>query len=43
MIEVLIFAAGGVSALVVAWVVEPLVGGFLEGLRGESDTHIAAE
>lgn len=35
MTEALTFAAGGVTGLVIAWFVKPLVAGFIAGLRGE--------
>lgn len=34
MMDVLVFMAGGVTALIIAWLVEPIIGGFIEGLNG---------
>lgn len=34
MMDVLIFAAGGVTALVIAWLVQPIFGGLIEGMNG---------
>lgn len=32
--DVLIFAAGGVTAVFIAWLVKPIVGGLIEGMNG---------
>ena len=34
MMDVLIFAAGGVTALVIGWLVQPIFGGLIEGMNG---------
>jgi hypothetical protein len=34
MMDVLIFMAGGVTAVFIAWLVQPIVGGLIEGMNG---------
>lgn len=34
MMDVLIFMAGGVTAVIIAWLVQPIVGGLIEGMNG---------
>lgn len=34
MMDVLIFAAGGVTAVFIAWLIKPIVGGLIEGMNG---------
>lgn len=36
MMDVLIFAAGGVTALFLGWLVQPIVGGLIQGMNGET-------
>ena len=36
MMDVLVFMAGGVTALIIGWLVEPIIGGFIEGLSGRT-------
>ncbi|KQR57933.1 hypothetical protein ASF81_14615 [Brevundimonas sp. Leaf168] len=34
MMDVLIFMAGGVTALIMGWLVKPIIGGLIEGMDG---------
>lgn len=34
MIDVLVFAAGGVTAVFMGWLVQPIFGGLIEGMNG---------
>lgn len=34
MMDVLIFMAGGVTAVFIAWLVQPIFGGLIEGMNG---------
>ncbi len=36
MMDVLIFAAGGVTALFIGWLVQPIFGGLIQGMNGET-------
>jgi len=36
MMDVLIFMAGGVTALIIGWLVKPIIGGLIEGMNGET-------
>lgn len=42
MMDALTFAAGGVTGLVIAWMLKPLVAGLIAGLKGEDDRHAPA-
>lgn len=34
MMDVLVFMAGGVTAVFIAWLVKPIFGGLIEGMNG---------
>lgn len=34
MMDVLVFMAGGVTGLIISWLVAPIIGGLIEGMNG---------
>lgn len=43
MINILMFVAGGLSGLLIAWLLEPLFSGFIAGLAGDDSPKNSAE
>lgn len=39
MINILAFVSGGVTALFIAWLLKPLISGFIAGLAGDENAH----